>query len=471
MPHHQHFPGPLPGLVLMLSLALSAGCVHAPLNQPAAPSKTENTSANTSALTAAPEEKTSDLAVFLFFSGGGKRASALSYGVLKELAGVTALIDGRQQRLLDRVEFISSVSGGSFTAAYYCLFKDRIFEDYEARYLKPNTNRALILRLVNPFWWPALWSPYYARGDLAAHYYDQHIFDGATFGDLARAGNKPLLFINATDVASGQQIPFSQAGFSLLATDLDKYPVARAVAASSAVPVLLTPITLKNYSDPRQPANPPAWTSEPQDDPNPLFAAKRQELQKARETFTNPQKYPYIHLVDGGLSDNLGLHSLVNACVISGGLDEFMTRMNLSHPQKLLVIVVNAAAYRGSELSRQNKTPGAFKTMTLLGDSRGGQENARALEYARAVFSEDRRAKKTAPGARRHPIPKLYMVTVDFDHVADPDERAYLQNLPTSFNLPGKAIDRLAEAGARLLRESPEFQRLLQSLAGEAANN
>lgn len=64
----------------------------------------------------------------LAFSGGGTRAEALAYGVLEELRDTEVLIDGKPRRLLDEIDLISSVSGGSFTSAYYGLHGDRIFE-------------------------------------------------------------------------------------------------------------------------------------------------------------------------------------------------------------------------------------------------------------------------------------------------------------------------------------------------------
>jgi NTE family protein len=54
------------------------------------------------------------------------------------------------------------------------------------------------------------------------------------------------------------------------------------------------------------------------------------------------------------------------------------------------------------------------------------------------------------------------MIDVSFDALEDPDERRYFKRLPTSFTLTDKQVDRLREAGRRLLRESPEFQRLLR---------
>src|SRR5258708_4968586 len=129
-------PVSLPTLALSAVLWL-AGCTHALLNKPLIRYEP------TSGFRYAPRIAgvgTSDVAILLFFSGGGKRAAALSYGVLSELAATTAPISGRDQRLLDQVEVISSVSGGSFTAAYYCLYHDRIFTDFEPRFLKHNVN-------------------------------------------------------------------------------------------------------------------------------------------------------------------------------------------------------------------------------------------------------------------------------------------------------------------------------------------
>ena len=62
-----------------------------------------------------------DVSLILTFSGGGTRAASLSYGVLKEL---------RKQNLLEEIDVISSVSGGSFTSAYYGLYGEQIFEDF-----------------------------------------------------------------------------------------------------------------------------------------------------------------------------------------------------------------------------------------------------------------------------------------------------------------------------------------------------
>jgi hypothetical protein len=61
------------------------------------------------------------------FSGGGTRAASLAYGVLQELADTEMMTAEGPRSLLNEIDMISSVSGGSFTSAYYGLYGDRLF--------------------------------------------------------------------------------------------------------------------------------------------------------------------------------------------------------------------------------------------------------------------------------------------------------------------------------------------------------
>jgi NTE family protein len=181
-------------------------------------------------------------------SQGRTRAAAFSYGVLEELRRTEVIIDGKKRRLVDEIDGISSVSGGSFTAGYYGLFGDRIFDDFESKFLKKNIQGALAVRtLLNPINWFRLSSTYFDRSDLAAEYYDKHVFEGKTFGDIA-ARKGPMIMMNATDMTHGLRIGFNQDGFDIICSDLSPFPVARAAAASSAVPMLLSPLTIRTYA-------------------------------------------------------------------------------------------------------------------------------------------------------------------------------------------------------------------------------
>ena len=190
---------------LLLVFSFTVGCAHYPVNQPI---KEVRPDAGYRAATMKTPESSDSLLLYLTFSGGGMRAAALSYGVLEELQRTEIVLDGRKRRLLDEVDGISSVSGGSFTAGYYGLFGDRIFENFESKFLKKNIQRGLILRaLFNVANWVRLLSPAFARSDLAAEYYDKHIFEGGTFGDIA-ARKGPFVIMNATDMTHGTRVGF-----------------------------------------------------------------------------------------------------------------------------------------------------------------------------------------------------------------------------------------------------------------------
>ena len=78
----------------------------------------------------------------LAFSGGGTRAAAFSYGVLEFLRRTEVVgPKGNKVRLLDQVDVITGVSGGSFTALAYGLYGDKLFADYEQRFLKRERSR------------------------------------------------------------------------------------------------------------------------------------------------------------------------------------------------------------------------------------------------------------------------------------------------------------------------------------------
>ena len=84
--------------------------------------------------------------LILAFSGGGTRAAALSFGVLDELRRTEVDIGGQRRRLIDEVDLITGVSGGSFTALAYALHGDRLFSEYEQRFLKRDVQGALVQR-------------------------------------------------------------------------------------------------------------------------------------------------------------------------------------------------------------------------------------------------------------------------------------------------------------------------------------
>jgi len=63
-------------------------------------------------------------------------------------------------------------------------------------------------------------------------------------------------------------------------------------------------------------------------------------------------------------------------------------------------------------------------------------------------------------------FPKLYLnvLNVSFDAIRDPKERVYFMDLPTSFVLPPEDVDRLRGMAGQLMRESEDFERIVQAV-------
>jgi NTE family protein len=396
-----------------------------------------------------------DTWMILAFSGGGTRAAAFAYGVLEELRDTQLPTQDGTMRLLDEVDSISGVSGGSFPAAYFGLFGDRIFDDFDIRFLKKNVQGALIRRALIPWNAIALLTPALSRSDLASRYYDEHVFDGATFGDMSASAG-PSIHINATDLTEGTRFTFGRNVFDVICSDFFGFPVSRAVAASSAVPGLLSPLTLRNYAG-RCGFEVPEWFEEALEtrwtDPR-RYRAARTAL-----PYLDSKRKRYIHLIDGGVSDNLGLRIVMDRVRGMGDIERMREAIDADVPDHIVVIVVNAENEPDSSIDLTAAAPGLAASMNLVSGAQIRRYNFETLQLADSevenwveTFSE---AGYEVTG---------HLVEVSFDLIQDDERRAYFKGLPTSFSLSEEQVDALREAGRRLLRESPTFKEVLEAL-------
>jgi NTE family protein len=443
--------------ILLAGLVLLASCAHAPLNRPLL---SNSTLAAPQSVLGNQDMGDNDLMIALFFSGGGTRAASLSYGVLKELAATRVNTPTRNYRLIDKVRVISAVSGGSFTAAYYCLYHDRIFSEFEDRFLKRDITAALLGEALNPLHWPELLSPYYGRSDLAAEYYDKILFHKATFGDLGPDGGIPRLILNATDMANGEQFPFVPEHFELIASDLKSYPISRAIAAASAYPLLLSPITLRNYRGEPGVADPDMLPREATIDDS----RRNILVQNAFRSYADFHKYPYIHLVDGGASDNLGLEALIDADLEFGGMERLIEQtLHTGPPRRYVVIVVNASVHRRFRWSQTEAIPGVASELWRLSNDFGEHNDAEFLDLLGVALNrwqKDSAVRLKSPRIQ----PEYYLISVDFDQLHGKADASFFDSLPTNFHLSASTVDRVVEAGESLLKDSSEYQRLLSDL-------
>jgi len=395
----------------------------------------------------------------LTFSGGGTRAAAFSYGALTELAQMQVRIDEAPRRLLDEIDLVSTVSGGSFTGAYFGLHGDAIFESYEDVFLRKNVQLGLFWEPLRPRNWLGLLRV--DRSQLAARYYDRKIFHGATFADMGRPGS-PEVIVNATDLSTASRFPFSPLVFALICSDLDSYPVADAVTASSAVPIIFPTVRLRNFAG-QCGFEPPAWARDDEAHAaRPLLTLIRKQIADQSRSIEGRD---YIHLLDGGVSDNLGLANGLAAMAMFD--DHVQAFDHVGHPdiELILVVTVNAEPKTQRPWDGIDRPPSAPQIVSGLSGAEIATRNKLYIDLARAGFSE-MAAELSTP---EKPV-RFEMVEVSFARVADPGERDYLRRIETSFNLSDEKVDRLIAAARQVLRDSPELARAIDWLERNEPN-
>lgn len=402
------------------------------------------------------QQRSTDLALFLAFSGGGTRAAAFSYGVLEELRDTRYMENGEYKRLLDQIDGIASVSGGSFTAAYYGLFGEQIFEDYETVFLRRNVQKSLISSLFNPVnWFRGLFAGL-NRTEMAIGYYDRNIFHGSTFADLA-AAEGPVIQINATDLSVGARFSFNQAQFNLLCSDLDTFSVARAVAASSAVPVAFTPVTLENFDscDTSEHSLMKIQSTYIEGD------ARRDMLLNSATSYLDKEMRPYIHLVDGGISDNLGIRTAYDRVQGSGGAINFVKTLG-SVPKNIAFIIVNSETDPVYPMDRVASPPSSKEVLSAVTNTQIARYNIES----RALMEESVRKWAEEFSAQQHEV-NIFLIYLDFNSIIDIEKRGFFNSIATSFSLPDDQVDSLIAAGHELLQASPEFQAFVEAISQE----
>lgn len=402
------------------------------------------------------------LFIIASFSGGGARASALSYGVLQELARTPIFWEGRQERLVDELNIIHAVSGGSFTAIYYALYRDRIFQDFETRFLRKDWENELRGRIFrSPSNWLRLWSPYFGRAHIFSELLDEALFDRHTFGELVTKHQRPLVSLHASDMATLSRFEFNQRQFDIICSDLNQLPLSVAAASTSALPLLLSPISMTNYAGQCGFQPPPRLIEE-----RPT-AWGRQRAGELR-SYLNAKKRPYIHLLDGGLSDNIGMRSVLETTALVGDLESTFQLFGAKHIKKLVYLMVSAETAPDLTQYQLSDIPGLSRVSRALIDIPINRYSTDTMQLLDQAVQQWRLQLKQRPENRPSmftPDADIYFINASLTEITDPEEEARLMNIATNLALTDEEVDHLIQAGARLLRDSPEFQRLVKDLA------
>lgn len=404
----------------------------------------------------------------LALSGGGARAAAFAYGVMDELKHTSVQWEGRDTTLLDEVDRIHGVSGGSIAAAYYAAFGDAMFPAFEQQFLRENFQGSLVRRALRPDNAYRMTSPWFGRSHVLAQRLDE-LYGGKTFADVARTPqrpHRPQLVVSATDLTLGMTFEFSPEQFNLICSDLASVPLSFAVAASSSVPLLLSPMTLRNHA---------GHCPRPLPEPDMVVGAQGHQsalLLTQAESYVDAQHRPYIHLVDGGLADNIGVRHALDTLMSQGGLIRLAQGNEARHAiRRLFVIVVNSERDPGYRIDLSDRTPSTVQVLDSLMFGSGSQGTRDTLALLRHAMRQWQRELRDGDSESAFaPDAQLHVITVNLRDLRDHDLRQRLLRVPTAFTIADAEVTRLIEAGRDALRESPDFQALLASLGPARAH-
>jgi NTE family protein len=413
-----------------------------------------------------------DVLIGLAFSGGGMRAAAFSYGVLAEFDRTKVRLKGTSTSLLDQIDFVSGVSGGAITAAYFGLKGRSELHEFRDRFLLRNAEESLATSVISPVNIFRAYEGGVNDAEQFPRWLDDNLFHGATFRDLGSL-HRPHVWINASDIYNRTPFVFNNTTFDAICSELSSYPIASAVAASAAMPVVFAPVVLKTYPD-RCATNAPSWVDRAQND---LAAPPILKEFAAAVTRYRDGSVRYIKLLDGGLVDNYGLSGFTIARLSSETPYGPLTARQAVKIRRSLFIVADGGRGISGDWAQTVEGPTGTDLVSAAADTtidssvrssftafeRTMSEWRDKLVRWRCGLSAAERSKYGAPAGWDCRDLKLFVGRVNFDQLGK--QRALeLSSIPTRFKLSREQIEKVIAAGREALRSNPTFQAFVASL-------
>lgn len=242
-------------------------------------------------------------------SGGGSRAANFSAAVMENLDKF-GLVRG--------ADAISTVSGGGLAGAYYKIHGENT--DWTLLREKLNTDffGLFLQKWAAPWNWHNIVFTDYTKTNALADVFDDVLFSGVRYKELPPQG--PIFLANATDITSGgSRVTLSNEYFlGELNSSLADIRIATSVATSAAFPGLFDSVTFQRFH--------------------------RIDISSPTEGSVSWPLPSFVHLVDGGASDNLGVEALWDVALTRLYGNEFLTMPNKLADKPCLIILVDSNA-------------------------------------------------------------------------------------------------------------------------------
>lgn len=399
--------------------------------------------------------------VALAFSGGGMRASAFSYGVLTALDDIVVDEVPYRRSMVDNIRMISGVSGGSVVAAYFGYKGRDGYRDLDRRFLYQDPEATMRTSMMSPITLSRALSGGVNDRSTFAHWLDNNLFDEADLSSF-RWPNAPTVWINASDIYNRTPFLFTYDTFAALCSDLDKVRISDAVAASAAFPVVFSPVVLQtkraqcHYERPE-------WLTRALADPR--HSIRLRAYAEALNAYQNESDLNYVRLLDGGLTDNLGITGFVLERAAADSPHGPLSAEEAVKLRHFIFVIADAGRGQTETWGRDMKNlpiGTLLKAATDTSMSAALRDEIDALRQAVSIWRDQlvryrcglslekvRRIRGTTAGWNCRDVNAI-VEHLSFADV-DPETTRDLNLIPTRLTLETAQVDRLVAAGRKVV--------------------
>ena len=406
--------------------------------------------------------------VGLAFSGGGTRATAFAYGVLRELDDTVIDEAPARRTLVDDIRMISGASGGSVAAAYFGYRGRDGYRDLRERFLIQDAEAYMKTSTTSPV---NLIRAYYGgvndRSSFA-RWLDKNLFDSATFSSF-KWKNAPIVWINSSDINNQTPFLFTYDTFAALCSNLDHVRLSDAVAASAAVPVVFAPVVVE-ATEPDCGYQRPEWLQRALEDRN--ASIRLQAYARALDSYQHATRPDYVKLLDGGLTDNIGVTGFTLERAAARTPFGPLAPDEAVRLDTLMFLVFDAGRDSGIDWNRSvygPKLPDLINAISSTGITASVRDEFDALRLAVTNWHAElvgyrcslppatvRSHRGTTSGWNCRDV-SLVVQHLSFDDL-EPAERARVNGIATRLSLPTSDIDATIAAGRHVLRSNADVQ-------------
>lgn len=411
------------------------------------------------------------LVIGVSFSGGGTRAAAFAYGVLRELNDVVIDEEPRIRSATDSIHMVSGTSGGAVIAAYFGIHGSDDFHDFREKFLEANVERNMRTSISWPENLRRAWRGGANDRRSLADWLDMNLFDGATFSafDYDYA---PSVWLTASDIYNGVPFIFTDDTFAALCSDLRKTRIADAVAASAAFPVVFAPLDVSTDNT-KCDYEHPEWLLKALDDP--LTPVRLNAYARALATYHQATELTTVRLLDGGLTDNLGITGFALERASADTEYGPLTKEQAVRLKRLLFIVTDSGREAQAQWGSRLHSPRLYELVPAVAETAitsSVRKGFDALTMAALRWQND--LVRFRCSISDEAVISIRGNLVDWDcqdlsvnveilsfRSFGAEKQSALNKIPTRLSLPVSQIDFVIEAGRSAVRQNQAIQEVL----------